>query len=147
MLDEVELVPPLLDDIMVLRPIADLITALMTGRINLGLMTLDTMTDLLLGLTMSVTDMTVGTGTMTEGTTIVMLETDTMITTEAAVVLPVFITTEASLPLRMLMAAHWKILMFLYPPTCQTARSEVLCLYSYLLARVSRNDLSAYAHY
>lgn len=35
---------------MVLRPIADLITALMTGRINLGLMTLDTMTDLLLGL-------------------------------------------------------------------------------------------------
>lgn len=88
MLDEVELVPPLLDDIMVLRPIADLITALMTGRINLGLMTLDTMTDLLLGLTMSVTDMTVGTGTMTEGTTIVMLETDTMITTEAAVVLP-----------------------------------------------------------
>lgn len=96
MLDEVELVPPLLDDIMVLRPIADLITALMTGRINLGLMTLDTMTDLLLGLTMSVTDMTVGTGTMTEGTTIVMLETDTMITTEAAVVLPTLITTVAN---------------------------------------------------
>lgn len=60
----------------------------MTGRTNLGLTTLDTMTDLLLGLTMSVTDMTVGTGTTTEGMTIVMLETDTMTTTEAAVVLP-----------------------------------------------------------
>lgn len=48
------------------------------------------MTVLLPGLTMSVTDMTVGTDTMTEGTTIVMLETDTMITTEAAVVLRKF---------------------------------------------------------
>lgn len=54
------------------------------------------MTVLLLGLTMSVTDMTVGTDTMTEGTTIVMLETDTMITTEAAVVLPTLITTVAN---------------------------------------------------